>query len=73
MGVKAAEEADPVHACRQRLVEALERGKAYTVRDVKAQGLGYPDDVIMTALDMLVEEGKAFKLPTSPEKWFLEG
>jgi len=35
--------------------------------------LNYPEDAISAALEMLVNEGKVFRLPTKSTKWFLEG
>lgn len=64
---------DPVSACKKYIIETLEKGKAYTVADAKSMGLGYPDDVITSAFELLVNEGRAFKIPTTPTRYFYEG
>ncbi|MEM4447240.1 MAG: hypothetical protein QW328_07215 [Nitrososphaerota archaeon] len=51
----------------------LERGRAYTVEDAKANGVDFPGEVVEKAFELLVKAGKAFKLPTKPAKWFYEG
>lgn len=44
-----------------------------TVEDAEAAGVGFPSEVIERAWELLAEEGKAFKLPTKPAKYFFEG
>lgn len=73
VGEATGEGADLAYACKEHMVKVLEPGKAYTISDAKACGLNYPEDVISKAFEMLVSEGKAFRLPTKPAKWFLEG
>ncbi|MEM3699918.1 MAG: hypothetical protein QXL57_03515 [Candidatus Bathyarchaeia archaeon] len=68
-----AAQKDSISTCKKRLVETLEKGKAYTVADAKSAGLGYPDDVITSAFELLVSEGRAFKIPTTPTRYFFEG
>jgi len=70
---KEAREADPVQACVERIINVLERGRAYTIEDAKANGVDFPDEVVEKAFELLVEKGKAFELPTKPVKWFYEG
>jgi hypothetical protein len=59
--------------CKKALVEKLERGKVYSIKDILASGIGFPENIIEETLDLLVHEGKAFEIPTSPKKWFYEG
>jgi len=64
---------DPVQACAEKILSRLERGKAYTVRETEAIGIDFPSDVVEEAWELLVQMGKAFKLPTKPAKYFYEG
>lgn len=57
----------------EQMSSVLERGRAYTVEDAKANGVDFPGEVVEKAFELLVKAGKAFKLPTKPAKWFYEG
>jgi hypothetical protein len=67
------EKPQTVEQCVERIRHVLEREKAYSVNDVSAMGIAFPENVIEEAFGVLVKEGKAFEIPTSPRKWFLEG
>jgi len=69
----AEETPQTVEQCAERLRHLLEHGKAYSVKDVLAMGVAFPTDVIEEAFGVLVKEGRAFEIPTSPRKWFYEG
>lgn len=65
--------AEPIEECVRQMLEKLEKGRAYTLSDIKAVGVDFPDDVIEEALKKLEGLGKAYPLPTRPAKWFVEG
>jgi hypothetical protein len=69
----AEETSKTVEQCVERLRHLLEHGKAYTLNDVKAAGVEFPENVIEEALRKLEGLGKAYALPTKPAKWFIEG
>lgn len=64
---------DLVMACKQWLIDILERGKIYSVAEIKELSPDYNEGIITSAIEMLVEEGKAFKIPTTPTRYFYEG
>jgi histidinol phosphatase-like PHP family hydrolase len=71
--VQRTEQQSSHEDCRKALVESLERGKVYSTKDILASGIGFPENIVEETLDLLVQEGKAFEIPTSPKKWFYEG
>jgi uncharacterized protein (UPF0179 family) len=73
--IKVVEASTPesIEACTRQIGEKLEHGKAYTLSDVKAAGVDFPENVIEEALKKLEGLGKAYALPTKPAKWFIEG
>jgi len=70
-------EEDATRACKGYLANNLEPGKAYTFDEVRAflrgKGFTYDDGVIRGALNALVEEEKAFEIPTKPPRFFYQG
>jgi len=64
---------ESVEACMEAIIGKLEPGKAYTLQQIKALGVAYPENIIEAALQKITETGKAFTLPTKPVKWFIEG
>jgi hypothetical protein len=73
--IKVVEASTPksIEACIKQIGEKLEHGRAYTLSDVKAAGVDFPENVIEEALKKLEGLGKAYALPTKPAKWFIEG
>jgi hypothetical protein len=69
----AEETPQTVEQCVERLRRLLEHGKAYSVKDVLAMGIAFPTNIVEEAFGVLVKEGRAFEIPTSPRKWFFEG
>jgi hypothetical protein len=64
---------ESVEDCMRLIDEKLEHGRAYTLSDVKASGVDFPENVIEEALRKLEGLGKAYALPTKPARWFIEG
>ncbi|MEM0008003.1 MAG: hypothetical protein QXR89_07055 [Candidatus Bathyarchaeia archaeon] len=69
----ATAKTDLVMACKQRLIDILERGKIYSVAEIKGLSPDYKEDIIASALELLVSEGKVFKIPTTPTRYYYEG
>jgi hypothetical protein len=59
--------------CKGAIIQSLEPGRAYTIEDTKAAGVKYSAADIEQAWSELERDGKAYRLPTKPTKWFLEG
>jgi len=62
-----------VETCLEAIKGKLEPGRAYTVDDIKQAGVNYADQTIEEAFRRLEGMGKAYRLPTKPAKWFIEG
>jgi hypothetical protein len=72
--LRAAEASEEsVDACLEAIKGKLEPGRAYTVDDVRQAGVDYADQTIEEAFRRLEGMGKAYRLPTKPAKWFIEG
>jgi hypothetical protein len=62
-----------VEECMDAIRSRIEPGRAYTVDDIRKAGINYADETIKEALNRLENMGKAYRLPTKPERWFFEG
>jgi len=64
---------DPIQTCAEKIMSVLEAGKAYTVEETVKAGVKAETGLIEKAWDLLAQQGKAYKIPTKPTRWFFQG
>ncbi|MEM3713360.1 MAG: hypothetical protein QXF82_00250 [Nitrososphaeria archaeon] len=64
---------NPVQRRVETMIGVLEAGKTYTIEETVKSGVEAESSLIEKAWDLLVQQGKAYKIPTKPARWFYQG
>ena len=64
---------DSVQKCVEMMISVLEAGKTYTIEETVKSGVKAESNIIEKAWDLLVQQGRAHRIPSKPVRWFYQG